>query len=130
MKAVLLLVALLASASGMRLPLQPRSTAVPYAQRTSLKMQSGPREPTQGIQPVLGGGKTQADLEKNPVVVNGSKAAFAVVLVGLIFGATNEDQVAEIAKSQKKPCVEKITNGKKITCPQASVAAASAFPYA
>ena len=71
----------------------------------------------EGISGALGGGKTTAQVEKNPVVVAGSLAAFIITLGALTFGAVNPDAVEDIAKSYRKPCTaDKIVNGRKIVC--------------
>jgi hypothetical protein len=101
------------------------------AARAAVYLQEDEPGYTKGINPILGGGKSAGDVEKSALAVNGSKAAFAVVFALLVFGATNEDKVGEFAKSSKKPCVNKIVNGKKIVCDEvASAAALSPFPVA
>ena len=71
-----------------------------------------------GISPVLGGGKSKAEVEGNPLVKGGSLAATVVVVAALVFGATNPDVVEDAAaKSRDAPCIEKIVRGFKITCP-------------
>eukprot|EP00322_Chrysochromulina_rotalis_P030776 CAMPEP_0115856692 /NCGR_PEP_ID=MMETSP0287-20121206/15185_1 /TAXON_ID=412157 /ORGANISM="Chrysochromulina rotalis, Strain UIO044" /LENGTH=132 /DNA_ID=CAMNT_0003310877 /DNA_START=28 /DNA_END=426 /DNA_ORIENTATION=+ len=120
----------LAPVSCLRLTIVARPSSAMVSRTTSLAMGGESPEPTQGIQGMLGGGKTSDQIEVNEVIENGSKVAFAIVLAALVYGGTNEEQVASIAKSQKKPCVEKISNGKKIVCPTetASINVPSAFP--
>jgi hypothetical protein len=53
-----------------------------------------------------------------------------VVGLALVGGAIFPDFVEGIAKSQQvtKPCVDKISNGKKITCKEEASAIVSPFP--
>ena len=60
---------------------------------------------TRGIGAVLGGGKTTAEIEKNPVAEAGSLAAFVIVISALIFGGLNPDFVEGIAAKSAK-CVD------------------------
>jgi hypothetical protein len=41
---------------------------------------------TRGVSGVLGGGKTTADVEKNPIAEAGSLAAFVIVISAIVFG--------------------------------------------
>jgi hypothetical protein len=89
------------------------------ARAPSPRMQERGDDPTQikGISNVLGGGKKEDEVEKNPVVVAGSLIAFLLTLGGLTFGAVNPDAVEEIAKGAQKKCTaDKIVNGRKVAC--------------
>lgn len=81
------------------------------------RVQDPPPGSARGIAPVLGGGKSASEIEKNPVVEAGSLAATVLVLAALVFGSVNPGAVEEIAQKSHGPCVEKIVHGKKITCP-------------
>ena len=54
---------------------------------------------------MLGGGKTTAEIEKDPIAEAGSLAAFVIVISALIFGGLNPDFVEGIAAKSAK-CVD------------------------
>ena len=60
---------------------------------------------TRGIGAALGGGKTTAEIEKNPIAEAGSLAAFVIVIFAIIFGGLNPDFVEGIAAKSAK-CVD------------------------
>ena len=60
---------------------------------------------TRGIGAVLGGGKTTAEIEKDPIAEAGSLAAFVIVISALVFGGLNPDFVEGIAAKSAK-CVD------------------------
>ena len=60
---------------------------------------------TRGIGAVLGGGKTTADIQKDPIAEAGSLAAFVIVISALVFGGLNPDFVEGIAAKSAK-CVD------------------------
>lgn len=70
-----------------------------------------------GIAGMLGGGKLNAEVQKNPVVEAGSLAATVIVLGALVFGAVNPAYIEESAQKSQATCVEKIVRGQRIVCP-------------
>jgi hypothetical protein len=70
-----------------------------------------------GISGMLGGGKLNAEIQKNPVVEAGSLAATVIVLGALAFGAVNPDYIEESAQKSQATCVEKIVRGQRVVCP-------------
>jgi hypothetical protein len=70
-----------------------------------------------GISGMLGGGKLNAEIQKNPVVEAGSLAATVIVLGALVFGAVNPAYIEESAQKSQATCVEKIVRGQRIVCP-------------
>ena len=90
--------------SSLPLP-TPRRVGVLRATPARAALHPNPLALTRGIGAVLGGGKTTADIEKDPIAEAGSLAAFVIVISALVFGGLNPDFVEGIAAKSAK-CVD------------------------